>query len=60
MSGIPEWLKEHRELQYLRAAASSTKRPRRGKREKKKRKNHAGEEYVDLRYRKLKEGEEGC
>lgn len=50
-SRVPEWLRVHRELQFLRAAASSTKRPRRSK---KKPKPVSGN-YVKERYKKLRE-----
>lgn len=51
MSGAPEWLIAHRELQYLRAAASATKRRSR----RKKIKKPVDLKYVAERYEKLKE-----
>jgi hypothetical protein len=48
---IPEWLKEHRELQALRAASSATPRPRR----RKKRRTNVPKSYVEERYDKLEE-----
>lgn len=56
MSGAPEWLIAHRELQYLRAAASATKRR---SRRKKKGKKDVPLRYVADRYEKLKEVNNG-
>lgn len=56
MSGAPDWLIAHRELQYLRAAASATKRK---SRRKKKGKKEVPLSYVANRYEKLKEVKDG-
>jgi len=45
MAGIPEWLKEHRDLQALRAASSANPRPRR----RKKKRNKPPKSYVHER-----------
>jgi hypothetical protein len=53
---MPEWLKEHRELQYLRSVASVTNRPRR----RKKKRAKVPRSYVTERYDKIREDKESA
>lgn len=48
MSGAPDWLKEHRELEYLRAAAMQGNQSK-----------HAKKKRIKERYRKLREVQRG-